>query len=57
MSKVEVPKSNTTITWTSIFEGMWLGLNIRMGTKKTRVKKKLYYVLKICLEDHSKHND
>jgi hypothetical protein len=53
MSKVEVPKSNTTITWTSIFEGMQLGVNIKMGTKMTRVKQRLYYVLKICL-DHSR---
>jgi hypothetical protein len=56
MSKVEAPKSNTAITWTSIFEGMWLGVNIRMGTKMTRVKQRLYYLLKICL-DHSRHNE
>ena len=39
--KVDMPKSNLTIIWALYVSGMWLGLDMRIGTKKTCVQRRL----------------
>ena len=36
---VEVPNSNTTITWACILSDLWLGVDLRMDTRKDMCSK------------------
>ena len=45
--KVDVPKSNIAISWRLCFSDMWLGVDLRMLTKKACVQKRFDHVLKI----------